>query len=63
MTTTPTGAEHEDKEFEPNRVQITTHISLEARQVLERAKQDTRTPLGRLIDEAVLTHLAQYRRP
>lgn len=63
MTIDQQGAEHEGKEFEPNRVQITTHISLEARQVLERAKQDTRTPLGRLIDEAVLTHLAQYRHP
>lgn len=49
------------QDFEPKRVQITAHISLEARRVLERAKRDTGTPLGRLIDESVLSYLAAYR--
>lgn len=50
-------------DYVPARVQITSHISLEARKVLERAKDETGKPLGRLIDESVLAHLAEYRHP
>lgn len=48
-------------DYQPTRVQVTTHISLEARQVLERAKAETGKSLGSLMDESVLTHLASYR--
>lgn len=48
-------------EYAPKSVQITTHISVEARQVLERAKADQSKTLGALISEAVLAQYPEYR--
>ena len=52
--------EDPDQPYKPNRVQITTMVSHEVRNILKRVKVDRDISFGKAIDEAVLAYWKQY---